>query len=65
MYTKKAKVVLPPVVVSVDEPTDIDKAMAEAMIDVKEEYNLITEEVEKSTTDKRIQKWWQILTKNR
>ena len=35
------------------------------MIDIKEEYDLMTEEVEKSTTDKRIQKWWQILTKNR
>jgi len=65
MYTKKTKVVQPPLVVSVDEPTDVDKAIAEIMIDIKEEYDLMTEEVEKSTTDKRIQKWWQILTKNR
>jgi hypothetical protein len=65
MYTKKSKVVQPPLVISVDEPTDVDMAIAETMIDIKEEYDLMTEEVEKSTTDKRIQKWWQILTKNR
>lgn len=65
MYTKREKVVLPPVAISVEEPEDIDKAIAETMLDIKDEYDLKTEEVEKSTLDRRIQKWWQILTKGR
>ena len=65
MYTKREKVVLPPVTISVEEPEDIDKAIAETMLDIKDKYDLKTEEVEKATLNRRIQKWWQILTKSR
>ena len=65
MYTKREKVVLPPVAISVEEPEDIDKAIAETMLDIKDKYDLKTEEVEKATLNRRIQKWWQILTKGR
>ena len=54
--------VLPPVVISVDEPTDIDKAIAEVMADVEKE--LVIEEAVRPIINTRIHRWWQILTKS-